>query len=134
MRSDNTHLLFVNPFHREEGLFVDLDLDPFWNGIEDRVRKSQGEFEGIALEICPEAHPDNLKPFLKSLGDPHDHICDETPCQTLKGSGSALVIGALDENFSPIHGNRDSLRQRVSEKPHSSARKAIPMRSIKYSK
>jgi hypothetical protein len=55
------------------------------------------------LEISPKAHPNDLKPFLKSLGDPGDHIGDETSRQALKRSGGALVIGALNENLPPIY-------------------------------
>jgi hypothetical protein len=80
------------------------------------VRISQGELEGIALEICPETHTHDLKLFFKAMGDPTHHIRDETSRQALKRSGGALVIGALNENLPPIYRNRNCLRKKVNEK------------------
>jgi hypothetical protein len=63
------------------------------------MRKPQREFESFILKICPEANPDNLKAFLKTLGDPSDHIGDEASRQTLKRSGGALIIRAVNDNL-----------------------------------
>jgi hypothetical protein len=80
------------------------------------VRKPQGELQGASLKISPETHSHDLKLFFESLRDPSNHIGDQAPRQTLKRSRGPLIIGAMDDNFSSIHGNRNSLRERMSEK------------------
>jgi len=50
--ANDSHLLPINSFTVMRVVLVHLYLDSFCNGIENRMRISYGEFEGVALKIA----------------------------------------------------------------------------------
>jgi hypothetical protein len=79
------------------------------------MRKSERKLQGLILDIRPETNPDNLKAFLKTLGDAGDHIGDEASRQTLKRSRGPLVIPAMNQYLFSLAGDRNPLGERLNE-------------------